>query len=1297
MKNTASFAIILFSAATHAIAGVVPVPEPFYAGAEQTDARMIYVGESESGGRLAIDNHAKFMLARDENDVALNWCNGGTFKWSFGLFGGDGPKAVYPRFDADLNGSPAATFDGGDRLRMILEPGFGYTLPESITDGKLSVELWVINPSVEKNEVLVSFGDTPGGDLTCKQFKMPGSKAWQHLAAVSDGSKVTFYRDGKLVGSRAGALKFSGDAIINLGAESLTGSIAAFRVHTGAMNQSDISHNYAGGVELGSYLFYPISKNALNGEKNSEFWGDPMQNDKLSWHESAHFRSMWYESANPKPDDDIATRVKTKQLPELEAVYTYLNERSGKHLPLVSKDEAKRGDGRKYKWIVGNGWGGSWSGWCPELGLGFGITYTGHCNPHEYIHGSDSHQMGSITGQWWEAHANFQVSWLGKPQVNPVTNCPKHAHVYPTTGGNYYHSYLIWDHLVDTPEFGGLFVTRLWNRGPKAGSGKQNLVFPPKGMAEMDPSPETPFSQEWVKMAARNITWDYPRHPEYAKVYPNQKYNTRKHYTLLEKVPYLEAGWYEPPAWRTPQQFGYNISPLEVKVGTVTADLKGFVSEEHMSDWSAMFVAVKDGKPRYGEIFTTAAKGSFKVVAGDEELYLVVVATPENIMPQGIFVHDPLGDYRKPGKDRFPYQVKLSGTAPKVSQWRPKPEIHGEVARTAYVSPTAYIDAKAKVLGNARVEDFATVYGTVQDNAVVSGYTTIEAKATVRDDARVTDYAILREGATVGDTARVMEHADINRGIKISNYAVCKGNAEVNGPVHGSAIIDGNYIKNGDREKGYWFLWSWSDSKQFGEVDEEFNQLYLEYQFEKQDDYRVWDTYGATWARLLNGPTYVEDHEGTVLQLDGKDDFIALHQSVAQFESVSFDLDVKWDGGAKNQALINFSNSETGDVARLWPSDSQGKLAFGIKVGDKLQIVRAKKPLPAGSWVNVKLMTFQDTLLIHVNDVEWAKSEKFTLDIEDVSPNECYLGRGAKGNHFGGRIDNLSVWTKSLFDSLPPDPNPAAFLLSPMVMDGNSVMMQSRLASDSSKPVEYFFAETSGNPGGSDSGWQESPLYFDLGLSPGQEYKYTVCARDARKNSTKTSSPVAITTPKKHPSWFVQDDKGTVSMEAENHDGLTAGTLDNQSWAAVDTEAGFSGAGAMHVPDRGKQVSLQYSPDVSPRMDFNVMFNKPGTYFMHVRGHGINPSADSCHGGLDMQPLPELTAIGSFPTRSGEYQWMGGKKFEVPHAGLHKINLWMREDGAMVDKIVITSSGQRPKDNGPPESPRGGGGIVKRP
>jgi hypothetical protein len=179
--------------------------------------------------------------------------------------------------------------------------------------------------------------------------------------------------------------------------------------------------------------------------------------------------------------------------------------------------------------------------------------------------------------------------------------------------------------------------------------------------------------------------------------------------------------------------------------------------------------------------------------------------------------------------------------------------------------------------------------------------------------------------------------------------------------------------------------------------------------------------------------------------------------------------------------------------------------------------------------------------------------------------------------------------------------------------------------------------------------------------------------------------------PRKHPGWFVLDARGTVSMEAENNDGLTAGTLYKNSWAPVNGEKGFSGSGVMQVPDRGRQISLQYSPDASPRMDFNVMFKKPGTYFLHVRGHGVNANGDSCHGGLDMQPLPELSTIATFPNRSGQYEWMSGKGFKVPHAGVHKINIWMREDGAMVDKIVISTSGQRPKDKGPAESLRGGG------
>jgi hypothetical protein len=43
----------------------------------------------------------------------------------------------------------------------------------------------------------------------------------------------------------------------------------------------------------------------------------------------------------------------------------------------------------------------------------------------------------------------------------------------------------------------------------------------------------------------------------------------------------------------------------------------------------------------------------------------------------------------------------------------------------------------------------------------------------------------------------------------------------------------------------------------------------------------------------------------------------------------------------------------------------------------------------------------------------------------------------------------------------------------------------------------------------------------------------------------------------------------------------------------------------------------------------------------------------------------------------------------VATAGLHTVNVWMREDGFVLDKIVLsTSSNYAPSGNGPAESPR---------
>jgi hypothetical protein len=52
--------------------------------------------------------------------------------------------------------------------------------------------------------------------------------------------------------------------------------------------------------------------------------------------------------------------------------------------------------------------------------------------------------------------------------------------------------------------------------------------------------------------------------------------------------------------------------------------------------------------------------------------------------------------------------------------------------------------------------------------------------------------------------------------------------------------------------------------------------------------------------------------------------------------------------------------------------------------------------------------------------------------------------------------------------------------------------------------VEYYFEEISGNPGGGDSGWQDSPTYVDTGLEPDTDYSYVCKARDKSPNKNQT-------------------------------------------------------------------------------------------------------------------------------------------------------------------------------------------------
>ncbi len=98
-------------------------------------------------------------------------------------------------------------------------------------------------------------------------------------------------------------------------------------------------------------------------------------------------------------------------------------------------------------------------------------------------------------------------------------------------------------------------------------------------------------------------------------------------------------------------------------------------------------------------------------------------------------------------------------------------------------------------------------------------------------------------------------------------------------------------------------------------------------------------------------------------------------------------------------------------------------------------------------------------------------------------------------------------------DTSPPVPDPMEWETEPYATGARSVAMVAQPADDLNG-VQYYFAETSGNPGGDDSGWRDSRFYTDAGLLPTTAYSYTVKARDKSlaANETATANVASVVT-----------------------------------------------------------------------------------------------------------------------------------------------------------------------------------------
>lgn len=157
-----------------------------------------------------------------------------------------------------------------------------------------------------------------------------------------------------------------------------------------------------------------------------------------------------------------------------------------------------------------------------------------------------------------------------------------------------------------------------------------------------------------------------------------------------------------------------------------------------------------------------------------------------------------------------------------------------------------------------------------------------------------------------------------------------------------------------------------------------------------------------------------------------------------------------------------------------------------------------------------------------------------------------------------------------------------------------------------------------------------------------------------------------------------------VVMEAENANTRTAGG--GKSWDLI-TQSGASGLSTNNalqaLPNTGTTAS---APGASTcRADYQIVVpsGAASTFYVHVRARGPSGSDNS----VFISVNGSTSSYQTFTTTSS----LGWKKASSTIAlpvGTQSLTIWMREDGTIVDKIVVSSSSTLPTGTGPAESGR---------
>lgn len=791
---------------------------------------------------------------------------------------------------------------------------------------------------------------------------------------------------------------------------------------------------------------------------------------------SAHFQIVWGKNDQSGTVNDAFIQG---NLTNLESIWkTYITEMGYKDPGISINSNASTNKYKTNVYVTRTGLSNHAEGWAfmssDSSGYGYIIVDPGAMRvaapswvlPHEFGHVVTYHQKAwvnsNITGAWWETTANWlcdqfltspNYQYNGKaygPDTNFFRPLYMNSNLCSPHGRDYYDCWAILQYLTENPDnyshYGKDYVKRMMQEA------KMN-EYPYDTIQRL--APGVSIKDTLGNFAKRMATQDFAQKTLYRKKFNEfiaTDSNKQMAYTQLEKVS-DKNNWWRVPIERAPQQTGFNIIPLTPS-GTgngrvVTVNFNGLKNELRGADWRACIV-VQDtsGNTRYSTLWNSG-ENTVTLSSSENTVYLVVVATPDKIIPLDAFANETASPFASaPEKQPMPYEVQITGAFPYEAQntttgisGSKHPNGGGfiqstaKAASTAYVGPNAVVLGRAQIQGNARIEDYAKIAGNaiVSGNAVVSGHAIIKDNAVVKDNAKVRDFAVMMGTSEASGNAKVFESAIINEDRTITDYGVAKGMATASGTasVSGEGIVDGDYIDSTNVTKGVAF--GWVRGQEYADKLPYTPSLYAGYEFNSASSVFAKDKYGVTNGILRGSPTWSSSlggHSG-VIQLNGRDQYITLENSISDMKDIEIRASIYWNGGAANQRIFSFGSAQD-KYMYLTPSDDNGKVKLEICNGTNIKTLVGDISLPLDTWSDVRVILSGDTGVLYVNKNVVSVRNDVNINPEDLNApnvnsqsNLNYIGRGVLEDqpYFKGAIDSFYIYFKSL-DSVLPTPTP---------------------------------------------------------------------------------------------------------------------------------------------------------------------------------------------------------------------------------------------------------------------------------